>query len=63
MAPKLSTINVQGVVPETVHKVLRDDAYNKRIALRDLIKNVLTDYTNKVNSDLTSGQLPTNKKE
>lgn len=63
MASKLSTINVQGVVSEQVHKVLRDDAYSKRIALRDLIRNILIDYANKVNSDLTSGQMPKIEKE
>ena len=40
----LSERNVQGMVPEETHKALRDIAYVKRIALRDLVREVLMEY-------------------
>lgn len=40
----LSERNVQGMVPEETHKALRDIAYVKRIALRDLVREVLIEY-------------------
>ena len=47
----LSTRNVQCVVPAEVHRVLREVAYSKHTALRDLICEVLCkfveDYQNK----------------
>lgn len=40
----LSTHHVQTIVPEEVHKTLREIAYSKKKPLKDLLKEVLTQY-------------------
>ena len=41
----LESHNVQTIVPASVHKALRDEAYERKIPLKDLIREVLTQYT------------------
>lgn len=47
MSILLSTRNVQAIIPNETHKVLRDIAYANGIPLRDLIHDVLVDYAKK----------------
>lgn len=37
--------NVQTIVPEKAHKALVDEAYEKKIPLKDLIRAILVTHT------------------
>lgn len=42
---KLASHHVQTIVPEEVHKALRDEAYEKKVAMKDLIREILVQHT------------------
>ena len=46
--------NVQAIIPPEVHRLLRDEAYEKDVPLKDLIRDILIKHTKKFGENVLS---------